>query len=207
MFVAIEGPDGSGKTTQVEAVVDRFSEEREVELVPGCSASPIGKMIRRALAGELEVNPLEMQALYTADRIARSQALAESVARGKMLIADRWTPSAIVYGSLHLEHPDVRLAHMRWLEFINRVVCTPSLYVVLTAGATTLVERLSRRGGRVEVYERADLVPRIVEGYVVLPRVMHEAVVYVNGERPAAQVTESIVDAIREHARPKPCPF
>lgn len=201
MFIAIEGPDGSGKTTQVNKLV--ASVDRAV-LVPGCSASPLGKFIRRALAGEVTLTPDEMQALYTADRHAREKDLRalrwppSNPHAGSLMVADRWTLSGLVYGSLHLLDDEAAFNQMRWVERINYEVMRPDLYIALDVPAPVLVARLQDRftknGGVREIYERDDLLPRLVERYrdgvQFLPG--NPTVHVVNGVGDESAVTEEI---------------
>jgi dTMP kinase len=165
-FLAIEGPDGTGKTTQVERLLKQFQGS---VLVPGCSRSPIGKLVRRGLSGEEPLDPFEMQCAYTADRLARDGTIRNLLEDGTLLVADRWTMSALVYGALHLEdRHDVR-EHRSWLFEINAPVAVPDLYVVLLATPECIFDRLQKRftadGGKREVYERDDLVRKAVAGY------------------------------------------
>jgi len=161
-FIAVEGPDGSGKSTQVERLLEHYGGE----LVPGCSASPIGRLVRRGLSGEEPLDPVEMQCAYTADRLARDAGIWEMKNAGRCLVADRWTMSALVYGALHLEDKRKAAAHTQWLLRINAPVVSPTVYVVLKASPTTLVLRMAKRDKKPEIYERPELVERVAERYV-----------------------------------------
>lgn len=164
MMIAIEGPDGAGKTTTVERLLRHLGPD--TLLVPGCSASPIGKLVRRGLSAEEPMNELEIQCAYTADRLARSPGIKNAAAAGwKDLVCDRWTMSALVYGALHVDHPHARAAHRAWLAEINERVPRPDLYVVVMAPPDTLRERLKKRKGAIEIYERDDLVQKVCRGY------------------------------------------
>lgn len=207
MFVAIEGPDGSGKTTQVKRLLGRVKGSVEV---PGCSSSPLGKFIRRALAGEVVLTPDEMQSLYTADRHAREKDLRalrwppNNPHAGPFMVADRWTLSGLVYGSLHLEDDEQALNQMRWVERINYNVERPDLYVVLDVNPEVVLARLQARftadGGKREIYERDDLIPRIIDRYVdAIPFIPgNPKVVRVNAVGEADAVADEIWAVVSE---------
>jgi thymidylate kinase len=163
MMIAIEGPDGSGKTTVVDRLLRHLGGHGLH--VPGCSDSPIGRLVRRGLSGMEPLNALEMQCAYTADRLARAPGLRRDAVPGVNHVCDRWTMSALVYGALHLDHPAEISAHREWLAEINAPVVRPDLYVVLLAPPGVISERLRKRTGIPEIYEREDLLRKISRGY------------------------------------------
>ena len=69
-FIALEGIDGSGKSTQIGRLVQRLA-ERGIN----CRATreptdrPVGALIRQALTGQTTLDPRVIAALYAADRI------------------------------------------------------------------------------------------------------------------------------------------
>ena len=69
-FIALEGIDGSGKSTQIGRLVERLA-----GLGVACHATreptgrPVGVLIRQALTGQTPLDPRVIAALYAADRI------------------------------------------------------------------------------------------------------------------------------------------
>lgn len=100
MLIAIEGLDGSGKTTQARLLTAHLRERgREVLLVEEPGTTAVGKAIRAILleqGGEIE--PLSELLLYEA---ARAQLVREVVRPalegGKIVIADRFALSSLAY--------------------------------------------------------------------------------------------------------------
>ena len=101
MFIAIEGMDGSGKSTQIE-LLRQYFEQRHQEAVitrePG--GTDIGEQIReillrpenRAMAARTEA------LLYAASRAQHVAELIEpALAAGKIVISDRYVVSSYVY--------------------------------------------------------------------------------------------------------------
>jgi len=168
MMIAFEGPDGSGKTTQLRLVADRLlSMGASYATVPGCSSSPIGRYIRECLSGRVHTSPQEMQALYTADRMARDEELRSESAIGSVLLADRWTLSAYVYGSLDCDTLATKNERLQWLAKINESVIRPSVYVVVNVEPEIAIERVAKRVGKqpIEIYENAETLRRICASY------------------------------------------
>jgi dTMP kinase len=100
-FIVIDGPDGSGKTTQARLLAAEL-EKRGLEVLrvrePG--GTDTGEAVRALLLDNrnLHITPLAETFLFQA---ARAQLLAEVVApaleRGVWVICDRFTLSTIVY--------------------------------------------------------------------------------------------------------------
>ena len=101
MFITLEGPEGSGKTTAVEAAVKAL-EEKGYQIVrtrePG--GTPIAEQIRNVILDKENTNmdPRTEALLYAA---SRRQHLVEKVwpalKEGKIVICDRYLDSSLAY--------------------------------------------------------------------------------------------------------------
>ena len=101
MFITLEGPEGSGKTTAVEAAVKAL-EEKGYQIVrtrePG--GTPIAEQIRNVILdkGNTNMDPRTEALLYAA---SRRQHLVEKVwpalKEGKIVICDRYLDSSLAY--------------------------------------------------------------------------------------------------------------
>ena len=101
IFISIEGPDGSGKSTQIENIKD-FLLEAGIDFVftrePGGTA--IGERIREIILDRKckEMDSMTEALLYAA---ARAQDVAEvirpALAAGKVVICDRFVDSSLAY--------------------------------------------------------------------------------------------------------------
>lgn len=101
MFITLEGPEGSGKTTAVEAAVNAL-EEKGYQIVrtrePG--GTPIAEQIRNVILDKANTNmdPRTEALLYAA---SRRQHLVEKVwpalKEGKIVICDRYLDSSLAY--------------------------------------------------------------------------------------------------------------
>ena len=100
-FVAFEGPEGSGKTTQIRLLeADLLAEGRDVLYTREPGGTAIGEQIRRVLhdlANE-EMTPRAEALLYSA---ARAQHVAKiilpALRRGCVVITDRFAESTLAY--------------------------------------------------------------------------------------------------------------
>ena len=101
MFITLEGIEGAGKTTQIDAMV-AFLNTAGCEAVatrePG--GTLIGQKIRSILLDpeNKEIDPVAELLLYTADRVQHvKQVVAPLLAAGKTVICDRYYDATVVY--------------------------------------------------------------------------------------------------------------
>ena len=100
-FIAFEGGEGAGKSTQAKALADWFT-ERGYEVVvtrePGATA--VGRRLRQLLldpeTGEL--SPRAEALLYASDRAEHvASIIRPALARGAVVITDRYVDSSLAY--------------------------------------------------------------------------------------------------------------
>lgn len=101
LFITFEGPDGAGKTTQIE-LLKKYFQDRGMDVVitrePG--GTKIGEKIRNVI---LDVENKEMDdiceaLLYSASRAQLvSEIIIPSIETGKVVICDRFVESSVVY--------------------------------------------------------------------------------------------------------------
>lgn len=101
LFISIEGPDGSGKSTQIENI-KRFFAEKNMEIVftrePGGTA--IGEKIRELILDRThtEMDSMTEALLYAAARAQHvAQVIRPAIEVGKIVICDRFVDSSIAY--------------------------------------------------------------------------------------------------------------
>lgn len=181
VFVAIEGIDGSGKTTLARKLVDRLNQDRAfvaVHLPAIDERLASGKLIRAVLqdrdvfgpspGGYAEpVGPAELQGLMTANRLARAERI-ERDRTQMMLVSDRWTVSGLVYGTLDLPEsagPGVLRERVRWLAAVNQEVPRPDCYIYLALDEETATARMRARMLPAERFEKPDLMRRSIKLY------------------------------------------
>ena len=101
MFVTIEGPEGSGKSSVTKEVVKKLEAEGyEVVLTREPGGTPIAEQIRNVILdkGNTLMDPMTEALLYAA---SRRQHLVEKVwplsKQGKIVISDRFLDSSLAY--------------------------------------------------------------------------------------------------------------
>jgi len=98
LFITFEGPEGSGKTTQVELLGAALA-NREPVLVREPGGNELGERIREiVLYGALELDAeAEMYLFMAARRQLIAEVIAPALAAGQIVIADRYHDSTLAY--------------------------------------------------------------------------------------------------------------
>ena len=99
LFIAFEGGEGSGKSTQAESLLQRFSEAgHRAVLVREPGTTTLGLYLREYLKSK---RPLTLESELLLFAAARAQLVAEEIRptleRGITVVADRYTGSTVAY--------------------------------------------------------------------------------------------------------------
>ena len=122
-LIVFEGTDGSGKSTQFQALCRRVTQSgRDYQkLVFPQYQEPSSALIRMYLAGEFgthpqDVNPYAASAFYAVDRYASLKKVwGEYYEQGGLVLTDRYTTSNAVHQAVKCA-PQEREAFLRWLD-------------------------------------------------------------------------------------------
>lgn len=100
LFVVVEGPEGSGKSTLVRGLAGRMEAQgREPVVVREPGGTSVAESVRRALLeADHEVAPVAELFLFLAARAdLTAQVLRPALEAGRVVLADRFTLSSEVY--------------------------------------------------------------------------------------------------------------
>ena len=165
-FAVFEGIDGTGTTTQLNLLRDRFNArygDRESPAVFTCepTGGEIGKLIRRALRGELVYTPETMARLFAADRgehIYGIDGIERLVTSGKAVFSDRYLFSGLAYQS----DAGNRELSMR----LNGDFPLPEYLFYFDIDPDIAMDRVEKRAGTLEIYEKRDFQRQVRERYL-----------------------------------------
>ena len=159
LLVVFEGLDQSGKQTQAEQLRDRLEAAgRTVRLLSFPSyETHIGAEIGRALKGERDYAADTMQLLYVANRFEWKPEIERELAKGTVVVCDRYLASSVAYGeAFGLDGA--------WLSEIQRYLPQPDLTVLLDIEPQVSA---SRKTADRDKYERdLALLARVRESYL-----------------------------------------
>jgi len=165
-LIALEGVDGSGKTTQARLLAAAMEQRGlEVVLTQEPTSGPLGQQLRQYFQGaERYLTPKEELNLFMADRRDHvEQVIKPALQAGKLVITDRYYYSTVAYqGALGLD-PARILAQ-------NEVLAPrPDLVFILALPASEALARLTqKRGGPTQLSESLDYLERVAAIYDTL---------------------------------------
>ena len=136
-LIVIEGIDQSGKKTQSLLLEDRMRKEgSDVTAISFPDyRTPLGKEIKKFLAAEKSTSPLQiLHMLLAANRWERENELSSWLNAGKIVIANRYSPSNLTYGISRGFDQD-------WLLNLESGLPDPDLVIVLDIDPTTSTSR------------------------------------------------------------------
>jgi dTMP kinase len=167
LFVAFEGPEGAGKSTQLVRLAARLRTDGHDPLVtrePG--GTPAGDQIREViLAPDLRVDPLTEFLLYSASRAQHvAEVIEPALAAGRVVLTDRYTAASVAYQG-HGRGIDLAFVH----DLNHRVThgIAPELTVLFDLEPELGLQRVHERGAS-DRLENADLDfhHRVREGFL-----------------------------------------
>ncbi|WP_328398216.1 dTMP kinase [Streptomyces sp. NBC_00390] len=167
-FIALEGGDGAGKSTQVELLAEWIrAKGHEVVVTREPGATPVGKRLRSIL---LDVSSAGLSnraeaLLYAADRAEHVDSLVRpALERGAIVISDRYIDSSVAYQGAGRDLSPTEIARIsRWAT--DGLV--PNLTVLLDVSPETARERFTEAPDRLES-EPVEFHQRVRAGFLTL---------------------------------------
>ncbi|MGX9887367.1 dTMP kinase [Streptomyces sp. NPDC002276] len=167
-FIALEGGDGAGKSTQAEALAEWIrGKGHEVVLTREPGATPVGKRLRSIL---LDVSSAGLShraeaLLYAADRAEHVDTVVRpALERGAVVISDRYIDSSVAYQGAGRDLSPTEIARInRWAT--DGLV--PHMTVLLDVDPETARERFTEAPDRLES-EPAEFHARVRSGFLTL---------------------------------------
>ena len=144
-FIAIEGGDGSGKSTQIKHISRMLADDGyNVEATREPGGTELGRQIRSVLFDSEPPSPRTEALLFAADRAHHVASLVDPVLdAGNIVITDRYIDSTVAYQAAGRNFdPKTILALSRWAT----QGLVPHLTIVLDIDPETAATRMGKRG-------------------------------------------------------------
>ena len=197
IFIAFEGGEGSGKSTQSKLLKKWLEEEgEEVVLSREPGGTEMGKDLRRILLDHStgEISPRAEALLYAADRAHHVYSkIRPALDRGEVVITDRYFDSSIAYqgaGRVLVSGEVARIS--RWAT----ESLFPTLTILIDLPAETGLGRLKSKD-RLEV-EPLDFHERIRQEYLQLSLLDPERYLVVDGRQTVEEIHLDIIKRVGE---------
>ena len=192
-FIALEGIDGSGTTTQARMLADGLrSRGEKVVRTSEPTDSWAGRRIRATHAEGGRADELMLALLFAADRREHLKStILPALERGEWVVSDRYLLSSIAYQSTG--------APFEWVCEVNRPFLRPLVTVLLDVPVELALERVGLRGEAREYYEEKGTLERVRENFLRAAAAgpdLAGLVRVVDGAGDEEQVHERVVKAV-----------
>ena len=202
IYIAFEGIDGVGKTTQT-SILKKYFEDKKKKVVytkEPTNIPPIGTLIHDFIQGKIDLPPISVQSLFAADRAIHMETIVEpSLQKGKIVISDRCFWSSVAYGILDkmknshtLKNGEILLVSESILSMYHQFII-PDITFYIKVSEETAMKRLSKMNKKKEYYETKEKLRKIKEGYDWLANKFPKEIIVIDGEQSVEKVTAEIL--------------
>lgn len=197
IFIVLEGPDGSGKSTMAHKIGQHFSEKgREIEFTREPGGTDISEKIRELILdrNNTEMNYRTEALLYAA---ARAQLVSEKIIpwldEGKIVISERFVYSSLVYQGLGR---GLGIDEIKKINDFGTSGLKPDMVLLLDVNPEKALNRkLNIDGGDRIENEHISFHREVYEGYKKLAQFCPE-IKTINAERTVEEIFEDIKNII-----------
>ncbi len=209
VFVALEGGEGAGKSTQARLLADWLRRGGyDVVLTHEPGDTEVGQKLRQIVLDPTtgSISDRTEALLYAADKAEHvERVVAPALSRGSVVITDRYVDSTLAYQGAGRSLPDREVERVaRWATDDLRPHLTVLLDLPPQAGLTRFEER-----DRIEA-ESLEFHERVRQGFLRLASAHSERYLVVDARQPvdeiAAAVRERVTPMLEQAVRPKALP-
>ncbi len=200
-FIAFEGIDGSGKSTQVRLLSDRLRKEDipfYVTMEP--TDSPIGSLIHQIMTGRVKTDNKVIAALFAADRLDHLlndvNGIVEKINNGMNVIMDRYYFSSYAYQSVDVP--------MDWVIHANEqssAILRPTVNIFIDIDPDTALERIAKTRFQKELFEEKSRLALVRQSYIeAFDRLQGvEQVAVVDGNGSTQEVARDVWEIVKSY--------
>ena len=205
LFIALEGGEGAGKTTQARMLAIWLREQGfDVITTREPGATKVGMRLRALLLDTTHtgMSPRAEALMYAADRAEHvAEVISPALERGGVIITDRYTDSSLAYQGAAR---GLRTEDVAWLSHWATDGLVPDLTILLDLPPQAGLGRRTRSADRLEA-EPTEFHDRVRAGFLSLARQDPHRYLVLDATRPAAELTQEIQERVREML-PDPVP-
>lgn len=192
LFIAFEGIDGTGKSTQVRLLADALAGKgHQVVVTREPTDGPFGRKIRELYTGRDQVSKEEELELFMADRRQHvEEVVGPALAAGKIVITDRYYFSTVAYQGAAGLDPD---------EIIRRnraFAPQPDLVCLLVVPPEVGVHRIrNSRGDELNAFEQESTLEKVA---AIFDSLAGDYIKRIDGTGAAPDVHLAVMARVRE---------
>lgn len=200
MLIAFEGIDGSGKSTLIKSVA-KLLRRRKWPVVDTAepTTTALGRLVRKGLRERYD--PFLQAGLFLADRAVHLATLTPALARGDVVLTDRYVDSTTAYQATALAGR-VK-GSLETLDAIQSALFPQAdLVVWLDLPPRDALKRIRGRTVK-EPYEKLQFLQSVRANYAQLEKAHPRRWLRLDARLPKAELARIVADAIDALARPK----
>ena len=204
IFITFEGPEGSGKSTQLRLLGKKLrGQNRPVLETAEPGGTPIGLQIRRVLLDSKNQDlcpTAELLLMFAARAQNVDQAILPALANGQVVLCDRFTDSTLVYQGA------ARGLGAEVVYDVDRIACrglVPDFTLVIDIDVETGLARAHRRNQRTQDVETRldeqslEFHRKVRAAYHHLAEDEPKRVKLIDGSRDEEQVAQAVLSAVQ----------
>jgi dTMP kinase len=166
LFIALEGIDGSGKSTQTKLLTEKLtSQGHKVYSTFEPTDNQIGKLIRDILRGNAKADHRIIAGLFVADRLDHllneEYGIVKKLEEGFTVITDRYCFSSYAYQGTHMD--------MDWVIQANAMsasILRPDVNVFIDVSPEISMQRVHANRENIELFETLDTLKQVRGKYM-----------------------------------------
>nr|WP_251126224.1 MULTISPECIES: dTMP kinase [unclassified Exiguobacterium] len=196
MFITVEGPDGSGKSTQLQLLVESLTQKGyDIVVTREPGGTTVGNQIREVLLSpdHHEMTPRVEMMLYAASRAQNvEQVIRPALERGAIVLCDRFIDASIAYQGYGLQYD---LDQIQSLNEWATNGLTPDLTFLFDLSPERASARMKDRGqlDRIESRDQA-FHERVYEGFQTLLKQYPERIIRIDADQPIECIQDEVLD-------------
>lgn len=199
LFIALEGIDGSGKSTQTKLLTQQLtSHGYKVYSTFEPTNNYIGKLIRDILKGHAKADYRVIAGLYLTDRLDHllneEYGIVKKLHEGYTVITDRYCFSSYAYQGTHMD--------MDWVIQANSIstgILRPDINIFIDVAPEVSMQRLHSTRDTIELFETLDNLKLVRAKYMEAFEKLRdvETIFTVDGNRSAELIAGDIWQKVR----------
>jgi len=165
LFIAFEGIDGSGKSTQVKLLSESLEKAgHKIYTTFEPTDSPIGRIIRDIFNHRLEADHRTIAGLFVADRLDhllnKQNGILRKMEEGYTVITDRYYFSSYAYHGAHMS--------LDWVIEANALsagLLRPDINIFIDISPEISLKRIAKSRHSMELFETLDNLRQVKDKY------------------------------------------
>ena len=204
VFISFEGIDGAGKTSHVEALVQAFRQAgRQVVQTREPGGTPLAEQLRGLVLHQPMDALTEALGMFAARRDHLTQVIEPGLARGDVVLCDRFTDATFAYQGGGRGFDLAVLQQLeRWVQSVEALPAgrlrQPHLTVWFDVPVDVAASRVAaaRSPDRFEA-ETRDFFQRVADGYAQRAAADPQRFARIDGAQSREAVREQVLQAVR----------